>query len=193
MRRIGQVWIRGLGLLGLLLLLASCATPGRIGGSGPAFERAGRFAVNLQPAHGAPQAVQGGYAWRDDGQRLLLDLSTPLGNVLARVDVQPGMASLQQSNGQHDVAQSPDGLVALVWGHPMPVSGLRDWFQGRTLAGAPVSDLTEDAQGRPQSFVQQGWQVRLQDWDAQGPRRVRLLRQDDQGRWQLQLIVDEAG
>jgi hypothetical protein len=39
---------------------------------------------------------------------------------------------------------------------------------------------------------QDGWQVQLSDYDGEGPRRVRLLRQDDQGQWRLQLVVDRG-
>ncbi|MFA5665070.1 outer membrane lipoprotein LolB [Castellaniella sp.] len=183
--------LRWLLTCGLLLALVACAAPSRIGGQAPAFERVGRFAVTLQPADGPAQAVQGGYAWRDDGQRLILDLSTPLGNVLARVQVDPGHATLEQADGQLDRATDADGLIARVWGHPMPVAGLRDWVRGQAVDGQPVQGLQADAQGRPEAFVQQGWQVRLGQWDAQGPRRIRLLREDAQGRWQLQLIVDD--
>ncbi|MFA7436663.1 outer membrane lipoprotein LolB [Castellaniella sp.] len=183
--------LRWLGMLVWLLALVSCAAPSRIGGQAPAFERVGRFAVTLQPADGPAQAVQGGYAWRDDGTRLLLDLSTPLGNVLARLQVEPGQATLQRADGSREQALDADGLVASVWGHPMPVSGLRDWVRGRLVAGQPVQGLRQNAEGRPEAFEQQGWQVRLGPWDAQGPRRIRLLRNDAQGRWQLQLIVDD--
>ncbi|MGB3290069.1 MAG: lipoprotein insertase outer membrane protein LolB, partial [Burkholderiaceae bacterium] len=83
------------------LLLSACATPGKIGGdaAGAAFERTGRFAVSVNYADGKQDSVQGGFAWRDEGRVLTLDLANPLGNTLARVEVEPGRATLTRSNG----------------------------------------------------------------------------------------------
>ncbi len=126
--RLRRVWPA----LALTGLLAACAAPQRIGGQGPAFERQGRFAVNLQ---------------------------------------------------------TPDDLLALVWGHPMPVSGLRHWMRGEPAPGLVV-DAQRDGRDRLTSLRQDGWDVRLSAYDDQGPGRVRLSRLDDQGQWRLQLIVD---
>src|SRR5690606_9071631 len=80
-------------------LLTACATPGRIAGDGTAFERTGRFAVNVSEAGRPPEAVQGAFAWRDTGRALRLDLANPLGSTLARIQVQPGGAVLEHANG----------------------------------------------------------------------------------------------
>lgn len=174
----------------LVFWLAACATPARIAGQGPAFDRVGRFAVNLQPVAQPPYAAQGGFSWRDDGRVLRLDLSSPLGGVLARIQVMPGQAVLERSDGSQESAANADTLLAQVWGHPMPVTGLRSWIQGRASPGSPALAVQHDAQGRLIALQQDGWEIRLSDYDAQGPGRVRLLRQDTQGQWRLQLIVD---
>lgn len=184
-RHLRRVWPA----LALAGLLAACAGPQRIGGQGPAFERQGRFAVNLQPAGAAPYAAQGGFAWRDDGRVLRLDLVSPLGSVLARIRVEPGRSELERADGSRESAPTPDDLLALVWGHPMPVSGLRHWMRGETAPGIVV-DAQRDGQDRLTSMRQDGWDVRLSAYDGQGPGRVRLSRLDDQGQWRLQLIVD---
>ena len=170
-------------------LLTACATPQRIGGTGPAFERQGRFAVNLQPAVAAPYAAQGGFSWRDDGRILRLDLVSPLGSILGRIRVEPGLSLLERADGSRESAATPDALLALVWGHPMPVSGLRHWMRGEPAPGLVV-DAQHDDQDHLTALRQDGWDVRLSDYDAQGPGRVRLSRQDDQGQWRLQWIVD---
>ncbi|MGB6008136.1 outer membrane lipoprotein LolB [Castellaniella sp.] len=185
-QRIGRM----LAGLGLLLALAACATPTRIGGQGPAFERVGRFAVNLQPLAQPPYAAQGGFSWRDDGRALRLDLSNPLGSVLARIRVEPGVSVLERADGSRESAPSPDALLTQVWGHPMPVAGLRYWIRGQAEPGGVVSGIQRDERGRPTALRQDGWDVRLSDYDEQGPLRVRLSRQDDQGQWRLQLIMD---
>ncbi len=176
-------------MLALAGLLAACAAPQRIDGPGPAFERQGRFAVNLQPAGAAPYAAQGGFAWRDDGRLLRLDLVSPLGSILARIRVEPGQSVLERADGSRDSAPTPDELLALVWGHPMPVSGLRYWLRGEAAPGLVV-DAQRDARDRLSSLRQDGWEVSLSAYDDQGPGRVRLSRLDEQGQWRLQLIVD---
>ncbi|WP_322999458.1 lipoprotein insertase outer membrane protein LolB [Castellaniella sp.] len=178
--------------VGLALVLAACAAPARIGGQGPAFERVGRFAVNLQPLAQPPYAAQGGFSWRDDGRSLRLDLSNPLGSVLARIRVEPDAAVLERADGSRESAPSPDALLTQVWGHPMPVAGLRYWIRGQAAPGQAVGGARQDEQGRLAAFQQEGWDVRLSDYDDQGPLRVRLSRQDDQGQWRLQLIMDRS-
>lgn len=178
--------------LGLVLVLTACATPTRIGGQGQAFERVGRFAVNLQPVAQPPYAAQGGFSWRDDGRALRLDLSNPLGSVLARIRVEPGVSVLERADGSRESAPSPDALLTRIWGHPMPVEGLRYWIRGQAEPGRAAVDVQRDEQGRLTALRQDGWDARLSDYDDQGPLRVRLSRRDDQGQWRLQLIMDRS-
>lgn len=183
--RLRHVWLT----LALAGLLAACATPQRIGGQGPAFERQGRFAVNLQPVGAAPYAAQGGFSWRDDDRVLRLDLVSPLGSVLARIRVESGLSVLERADGSRESAPTPDDLLALIWGHSMPVSGLRHWMRGEVAPGLVVNAQRDD-QDRLTSLHQDGWDVTLSAYDDQGPGRVRLSRLDEQGQWRLQLIVD---
>jgi outer membrane lipoprotein LolB len=176
----------------LVGLLTACATPSRIaGGPAQAFERVGRFAVSATGYGSSPQAVQGGFAWNDDGRTLRLDLSNPLGNILARVQVQPGESVLTRADGTPERAADPDGLVEQVLGSVIPVAGLRDWLQGRTGA-RPVESLRKDKDGRIGGFVQNGWHVELSNYDAQGPRLLRLVR-DAAGRHVSVRLVVDAG
>jgi len=154
-----------------------------------ALARAGRFALNVQEFNGQRDAVQGGFVWTDDGRRLTLDLTNPLGNTLARIEVVPGQASLTHSNGDVETAAHPEGLVEQVLGSPMPVSGLRYWLQGR-VAPSRVGVVEADADGGPQSFVQGGWRVRLSQYDAQGPLRLQLNRDEARRNISLRLVIN---
>lgn len=182
--------LRWIGLAAILSILAACATPQRIGGVGPAFEREGRFAVTVRAVNAPAQAVQGGFSWRDSGAYLRLDLVSPVGNVLAQIRVSPDHAVLVRSNGERQVATDPDSLFAQVWGHAVPVAGLRAWVQGRMQPGSAPTAIVRDPEGRILSFDQDGWQVSLSDYDARGPLRVRLLRHDTQGEVRVQLAVN---
>ena len=182
--------LRWIGLAAILSILAACATPQRIGGVGPAFEREGRFAVTIRAVNAPAQAAQGGFSWRDTGDRLRLDLVSPVGNVLAQIQVSSDSAVLVRSNGERQVAADPDTLLARVWGHAVPVAGLRAWIQGRMQPDSVPTAIAHDPQGRVVSFDQDGWQVSLSDYDARGPMRVRLSRRDTQGEVRVQLVVN---
>lgn len=175
----------------LTMLLLACAAPGRIGGEGPAFERTGRFAVLLRSVGAADQAVQGGFAWRDSGDTLRLDLLNPMGSVLARIRVRPGQAVLERADGTREQAANPDALLAQVWGEAIPVAGLRAWIQGEPWAGSPVASVQRDDQQHITALVQNDWSLRLSDYDDQGPRRVRLTRDQGGQHLSLQLIIDQ--
>lgn len=163
----------------LSLLLVACATPQKITevDTDSAFQRQGRFALSVNHAGGKQEAVQGGFAWLDTGNRLQLDLANPLGNTLARVQVQAGQAVLTRSDGSQQAAPHADALVEEVLGSPIPVAGLRDWLQGRTGTN-PVSELEKNPQGQIASFSQQGWRVQLSRYDSYGPTLLQLNRHD---------------
>lgn len=174
----------------LVMLVAGCAAPGKIGpDTDTAFQRTGRFAVTVKNFTGAPDAVQGGFAWRDTGSVLTLDLANPLGSTLARVTVRDGIAVLRHSNGAQEYAPDADGLVEQVLGSPVPVSGLRDWLHGQTGTGA-VHDVRKDATtGELIEFTQEGWRVRLSRYDAMGPTLVQLNRRDAQRDISVRLAI----
>jgi len=172
-------------------MLAACATPARIAGRPgvASFDRTGRFAVTVDRGNAGRKAVQGGFSWHDDGAGLTLDLANPLGSTLARVTVTPAGATLLRANGTSQQAPSADALVAQVLGSPIPVAGLRDWLRGRTQGGA-TGDLKKNAAGQVESFTQDGWLVRLSNYDTQGPRLLRMLRDGPDGRISVRLAVD---
>ena len=173
----------------LLAVLAGCATPTRIAGEGPAFERSGRFAVNITEAGSAPEAVQGGFAWRDTGAVLLIDLTNPVGSTLARITLDRTGATLEHADGRTESAPNADALLAKAIGTALPVSDLRDWLQGRPGPGA-TQGMERDDQGRPTAFSQKGWQLRLSRYDAEGPGLLRLDRRDGARHLSVRLVVD---
>jgi outer membrane lipoprotein LolB len=170
--------------------MAGCATPSKITSrdAGPSFDRAGRFALSVSYFSGKQDAVQGGFAWHDTGDQLLLDLTNPLGNTLARVKVEPGRATLTRSDGSTEQAEHPDALVELVLGSPIPVAGLRDWLRGQT-GNASVAQLVQK-NGQLASFNQNGWRVQLSRYDALGPTLLQLNRNDANRTISVRLVVD---
>lgn len=192
-----RVWIR-VGALALVALLGACATPPKpelpdspsTAKADSSLTRSGRFALSVNYANGQVQAVQGGFAWRDDGRNLMLDLSNPLGNTLARVWVLPGQAVLERTDGSQEVASHPDALVEQVLGSPVPVAGLRDWLHGRA-GQSDVQHQRLDEQQNLSSFEQSGWRVTLSRYDEQGPRLLQLNRHEASRSISVRLVVDQ--
>ena len=192
-----RIWARA-GVLALAALLSACATPPKPEAVGStdaatadsALSRSGRFALSVTHASSQVEAVQGGFSWRDDGRKLMLDLSNPLGNTLARVWVLPGQAMLERTDGSQEVASHPDALVEQVLGSPVPVAGLRDWLHGRTGPSA-VQNQRLDEQQQLSSFEQSGWRVTLSRYDEQGPRLLQLNRHEASRSISVRLVVDQ--
>lgn len=177
----------------LLLILVGCATQTPttpdLATEGE-FLRHGRFALRAEAPNQAPEAVQGGFAWRDANGRLTLDLSNPFGNILARVIVEPNQATLTQPNGEVLRATDPDGLVQKAIGQRVPVRDLRQWLRAPLRALPAMQQVKRDDQGRIVAFEKNGWAVELSRFDAQGPRLLVLSRTEASQQIVIRLIVD---
>lgn len=175
-------------------MLSGCATqvPGVASVSMSDLSRTGRFALKAEEFGREPEAVQGGFTWIDSGQRLTLDLTNPFGNVLARVVVDSGIATLIRSNGEILQAATPDELVAMVLGQSIPVQGLREWLRLRLpdRAIAAMTGVTRDAQGYVDAFNQNGWRVQRSRFDERGPRLLVLSRNDQGKAIHIRLVID---
>lgn len=177
----------------LLLALVGCATQTSTSPEltpGGEFVRHGRFALRAEEPNQAPEAVQGGFSWRDTNGRLTLDLSNPFGNILARVLVEPGQATLTQPSGEVLRATDPDGLVQKAIGQRVPVRDLRQWLRTPLRAVPSMQQINRDDQGRIVAFEQNGWAVELTRFDAQGPRLLVLSRAEASQQIVIRLIVD---
>lgn len=173
----------------LLVWLAGCASPEKIVGTEPAFDRTGRFAVTIENPGKERESVQGGFAWHDTGRMLLLNLANPLGNTLAQLQVRPRQALLIRNDGSQEEAPSADALADRVLGGPLPVNGLREWLRGR-LDPHSATAIQKNADGQLEAFTQDGWHVQMQRYDKLGPRRLDLLRGSDGDSIRVRLIID---
>ena len=86
-----------------------------------------------------------------------LNLSTPLGSVLAQARWSPGNVVLATPQGENRFADL-DALTREVLGEPLPVAALFDWLRGRPWPGA--ASRTTAAPAEP-GFEQLGWVVSL--------------------------------
>ena len=175
----------------VLIGLSGCATQ-PVGETAPegSLLRNGRFAVKTEQANQAPEAIQGGFVWRDTPAQLTLDLTNPFGSILARVTVTSTGAMLERANGEILQTKTPDSLVDQALGQSLPVQGLRGWLRTQQMPLPGMRVLERDAQGRIVSFEQDGWSARLSNFDAEGPRLVSLLRSETGRKMSVRLVID---
>ncbi|NOL51950.1 outer membrane lipoprotein LolB [Pelistega suis] len=185
-------------VLTLVSMLGACTSLERINddqvsqSSAIELQRTGRFAVLVydKTQDKNIDSVQGNFEWLSAGERVVLDLSSPLGQVLARVNVQPGLSQLIRSNGEVLEASSPDALVREVIGRQFPVSGLQYWIRGQAMPGVALETPEYDAQQRLVKFVQAGWVVTAQDYDGMGPKRFHLLNNQTMERITIRIVMN---
>lgn len=189
---VGSRSILGLILAVLLLALSGCATQAPTGLVLPegSLSRIGRFAVKTEQANQAPEAIQGGFVWRDTVAQLTLDLTNPFGSVLARVTVNSAGATLERANGEILQTMTPDSLVDQALGQSLPVQGLRAWLRAQQKPQPGMRVLERDAQNRIVAFEQDGWAARLSNFDALGPRLISLLRTETGRNMSVRLVID---
>ena len=142
------------------LLLAGCATVPKPEGAAPAL--AGRLSVRIEATPDlAARNLSAGFELRGNAEQGELDLSSPLGSVLAQARWAPGSVVLATPQGERAFIDL-DALTREALGESVPVRALFDWLRGRPWPGAP--SMATQAPAEP-GFSQLGWTVNLTRFD----------------------------
>ena len=114
--------------------------------------------MQVDAAPGTPaRNVSAAFELEGDADRGRLDLSTPLGSIMAQARWAPGSVVLATPQGEQTFADL-DALTREALGDSVPVQALFDWLRGRPWPGAPsVLNVTPAEPG----FLQLGWSVDL--------------------------------
>jgi outer membrane lipoprotein LolB len=187
-----SAWLWLAGLLGVLA--TACATlPPPTGG----VSYSGRFALAVDGIE-RHETASGRFALTVDRSDVTLDLSTPLGTTVARLQSGPAGARLTVPSAgglRTEQGPDPDALSLQVLGWPLPVSGISDWIEGRPVPDRPFRMDPGDA-GAAQ-LQQDGWTIHFEPRGSDG--RIRRLdmsrpRQGDAPAVSLRVVLDaEAG
>lgn len=190
-------------LLGAALLLSGCTTSPVVPDNAAHAMRTqaktidvtGRLSMRFE-RHGAEEASHGSFTWSQAPQHTQVQLLSPLGQIVASIDITQKSATLKQPNRPAEIAKDADILTQQVLGWPLPVTGLRDWLQGfgideqgRPFTAHPSSDSTRFT-------TQDGWQVTYTGWEPSTgnqyrPKRIDLSRETQQaGRVAIRLVID---
>lgn len=130
-------------------------------------------------------------AVRSDG--LTLDLASPFGTTIARIESSPGIARLIVPGNADASRSDPDGLDALTQhalGWRLPVGGLSSWIDGH-----PAPEFTAAARTAVSGdvFVQQGWTISVVErFDGGSPRQLKMERtaEGESPAMSVKLILD---
>lgn len=152
---------RGTALLAALALTA-CATVQPSAPSGADDALSGRLAVRIEPTgNGAARSENASFELLGSARAGELNLSTPLGSVLAQARWSTGSVVLTTPRGER-AFDDLDQLTREVLGESVPVAALFDWLRGRPWPGAGSEPRREPA---APGFVQLGWAVDLVRFD----------------------------
>ncbi|HJV63008.1 MAG TPA: lipoprotein insertase outer membrane protein LolB [Albitalea sp.] len=141
--------------------LGGCATPPpQIESPGDILSGRMTVHVDATPSSEA-RNVTATFDLRGGPRQGRLDMSTPLGTVLAQARWAPGKVALVTSQGEQRFANL-DELTREVLGESLPVAALFDWLRGRPWTGAPSEPSAKPA---GPGFAQLGWVVDLARFD----------------------------
>ena len=168
MNRGTRAMARSLAAAALVFLLAACATVP----TAPADRSyTGRFsAVAMQGDR--REAVSGRFTFEIRGPHQSIDLATPLGTTVARIEIGPRGARATGSSLEAAEGPDADALAERLLGWRLPVGGLADWIEGRPAPGRPAQ--VERRNGDVGSIQQDGWSIRIAERFEPGG-RPRLL------------------
>lgn len=185
-------------LLVASVLAAACAGPAPPAAGVPESAAdfwSGRFAVTWSENRYQPdeEHASGRFELLARGTRSVLDLTSPLGQMIARVTIDPHEATLVLDDGTRRSATNADALTEEVFGWRIPLADLPRWFSGRI---AQPEHFDGD---RVTAGTDNGWSVRFEAFTADRPRRLALewpARPDNAAqamqRIELRLLVDHA-
>lgn len=129
----------------------------------------GRFAATRRPPEGSDenaaraQVASGSFVLEHDGDTLRLDVGSPLGAQVARLEVDARGARLRLADGRSAEAADATALTREALGVPAPLERLPEWLAGR-LDRVDARDGAD----RPRSGEAAGWAIDLDDWRDDG-------------------------
>lgn len=136
------------------------------------FETQGR----LTARHGA-DAVSANFRWTHAPPKDALELSTPLGQMVAELtgDDAAHIAQVRLADGRTLQASDWATLTERALGFPLPVTGLASWIRGGAHPGSAYQSET-DMRGRTTLLRQDAWEILFDYGDdtSDAPLRMRM-------------------
>ena len=135
-------------------------------------------------------AVAGAFTWTHDGQHDSIELSTPLGQTLAKLDGDAHDVTVHLSDGRVESGPTWSALTEKAFGVTIPVDGLASWIRALPRPIAQYS-VERDDSGRVSLLRQDGWEVVYAYADNAAPRPFRVtLRYPGAEPVEVRVVVD---
>ncbi len=148
--------------LATALLLAACSVVPKMPAAVADQTLSGRLAVRVDGVNGADaRAVSTAFELQGGPEAGRLNLSTPLGSVIAQARWAPGEVVLFTPQGERRF-DDLDALSREVLGESLPIAAMFDWLRGRPWPGAQSRANVAPAEA---GFEQLGWAVSLSQFD----------------------------
>jgi outer membrane lipoprotein LolB len=153
-----------------------------------AFTASGRVAARV--TGDSTRGFSGGFSWVHRPASDTIELLTPLGQIAARMNVGPGGATIEMSDGSQRTTTDPEGFLAESFGMMLPLAALPNWLQGVPLPGMPYR-AAADLRGRPSTIWQNGWEIQYSDYSDDTPSANPMRLQLTQGNIEARMIISE--
>ncbi len=115
----------------------------------------GRLSVQVAGSSGRASGGNAGFELSGNPKVGQLELSTPLGSLVARASWREGDVLLQTPDSERNYADL-DELTRELLGEAIPVAALFDWLRGQAWPQAPSHALPDGS-----GFEQLGWRIDL--------------------------------
>jgi len=163
-------------------LLAACASTATLAPA-PAFELAGRIVVRYQD-RGFTSALR----WKRNSGGDEIWLTAPLGQTIAYLQADGGVATLTGADQRQYRAGSIESLTKSALGWRFPVAGMRYWVLGLPAPGMSLGVIERDEANRVTRLEQNDWQIAFH---YAGPGATRPSRLELAGaEAEIRLVID---
>lgn len=103
--------------------------------------------------------------WQHSTDRDVLDIYSPLGQLLAHIEREQTQVSLLDQQGIRHQAATISALTEVLLGWRLPLAGLSQWVQGLPAAGSAYQAVYVES-GEPQQLLQDGWRIDYDRYQA---------------------------
>lgn len=103
--------------------------------------------------------------WRHSTNSDVLDIYSPLGQLVAHIEREQAQVSLVDQQGIRHQAATISSLTEELLGWRLPLAGLSQWVQGMPVAGNPYQAVYF-ASGEPQQLMQDNWRIDYESYQS---------------------------
>jgi outer membrane biogenesis lipoprotein LolB len=137
----------------------------------------GRFSVKINDAK-SQDGGSGAFTLNHEDFVDDLEIRSPIGTSIAKIQIKPGSASLEQ-NGKVINAIDADQLMAQTLGLPIPARGLTEWLSGFPRAGSQ-STIKRNTTGQVEEIIQDSWTLKY-TWSNDNKLQKLEMNRSDRG------------